>query len=100
MPLSSKWLESVGLRNRDQLNAIIADSDKARAVLFGHVHQVVEEELGGVAIIGTPSTGRQFLPGSETFAVDDRPPAYRQIRLNDDGTIESTLVWVAEEASK
>lgn len=98
--VSSRWLESVGLRNRDQFNALVTEGDKARGVLFGHVHQVVEDELEGVLIIGTPSTGRQFMPGSETFAVDDQPPAYRKIHLNDDGTIESTLVWVKQEAGK
>ena len=98
VPVTSAWLESVGLRKRDRFNAVIAGSDKARAVLFGHVHQAVEVELDGVPVIGTPSTCRQFMPGSDTFAVGDRPPAYRQIHLNDDGTIESTLVWVAQGA--
>ncbi len=97
VPVSSAWLETVGLRNRDRLNEVIAASDKARGVLFGHVHQAVEEQVNGIPIIGTPSTCRQFKPGSDTFAVDDRPPAYRRIHLNDDGTIESTLVWAEQE---
>ena len=95
--VTSAWLETVGLKNRDSFNAVIAGSDKPRAVLFGHVHQAIDEQHDGVQVIGTPSTCRQFMPGSESFAVDDRPPAYRQLELNDDGTIESTLVWVEQE---
>ena len=87
----------MGLKNRDSFNAVIAGSKKPRAVLFGHVHQAIDEQHDGVQVIGTPSTCRQFMPGSESFAVDDRPPAYRQLELNDDGTIESTLVWVEQE---
>lgn len=98
--VTSAWLETVGLKNRDAFNAVLARSNKPRAVLFGHVHQAIDEQLNGVQNIGTPSTCRQFMPGSESFAVDNRPPAYRQLELNDDGTIESTLVWVEQEASR
>ena len=98
--VTSAWLETVGLKNRDSFNAVIAGSNRPRAVLFGHVHQAIDERHNGVHVIGTPSTCRQFMPGSESFAVDDRPPAYRQLELNDDGTIESTLVWVEQEATR
>ena len=50
-------------------------------------------------IIATPSTCRQFLPGSDDFAVDNRPPAYRRITLLDDGSCETELIWVDEERS-
>jgi Icc protein len=63
--------------------------------LFGHVHQQYEGEHEGIRIIGTPSTCRQFKPGSDDFALDDEPPAYRRITLNSDGSINSELISVS-----
>lgn len=93
--VDSEWLESVGLGNRDEFMAVLGASKKVRGVLFGHIHQAVEEEWHGIRIIGTPSTCRQFKPASDTFAVDDKPPAYRRIRLHSDGRIGSRLIWVS-----
>ena len=47
-----------------------------------------------VRLFATPSTGAQFLPKSERFAVDSRPPAYRPFALHPDGSIETTVRWV------
>jgi Icc protein len=48
----------------------------------------------GIRILATPSTCRQFKPGSEKFEVDDKPPAYRHIELGADGEVDTRLVWV------
>jgi Icc protein len=58
------------------------------------VHQTYDADHGGIRVIATPSTCRQFLPGSETFAVDDRPPAYRRISLFASGDVDAELIWV------
>jgi len=92
--MGSEWLDSVGLDNGDEFLQRIAASGKVRLAIFGHVHQPYDAVHGGVRIIGTPSTCRQFARGSATFAVDDNPPAYRRISLHSDGTIEQTLVWL------
>jgi Icc protein len=62
--------------------------------LFGHVHQEFDENLSGIRIIGTPSTCRQFKPGSDQFVLDDRPPAYRRVSLHGDGSLSSELIWM------
>lgn len=92
--MGSKWLDSVGLDNGEEVLARLAASGKVRLAIFGHVHQPYDAVHGGVRIIGTPSTCRQFAQGSATFAVDDNPPAYRRIGLQRDGTIEQELVWL------
>ena len=97
LPMRSKWLDSVGLDNADEFLAIVRDSGKVRAAVFGHVHQVFDETLHGVRIIGTPSTCAQFLPLSDEFALDVKPPAYRRITFNTDGTVETELVWLDED---
>ena len=94
VPLGSAWLDTVGLKNGDQLLDTLQESGRVRMLLFGHVHQPYDAEHGGIRVVGTPSTCRQFEPGSDDFAVDDRPPAYRHIELFQDGSIETRLIWV------
>lgn len=94
VPMGSKWLDSVGLENGDEFLRRVAASGKVRLAIFGHVHQPYDAVHNGVAIIGTPSTCRQFAPGKETFAVDDNPPAYRRISLHEDGRFEHELIWL------
>lgn len=94
--MGSRWLDEVGLENGDVLLERLNASPRVRAVLFGHVHQPYDERHGSVRIIGTPSTCRQFMPHSDTFAVDDRPPAYRRVTLAADGRLDAELVWVED----
>lgn len=95
--MGSKWLDSVGLTNADEFLARASASGKVKLALFGHVHQPCEAEHGGITILGTPSTCRQFTPRSDTFAVDDNPPAYRRVTLYTDGRFEHELIWVNDE---
>jgi len=94
MPMNSKWLDQVGLRNGDEFLQNLSLSGKVRVALFGHVHQEFFAEIGGVKVIGTPSTCRQFKPGSDKFALDDLPPAYRRIELFADGSVSTELIWI------
>lgn len=96
VPVGSKWLDSVGLRNGDQVLDRLRSLNRVRLATFGHIHQEYDAEHDGMRIIGTPSTCRQFEPGSEKFAVDDNPPAYRRITLNADGSADTEVVWVDE----
>ena len=70
--MGSKWLDSVGLTNADEFLARASASGKVKLALFGHVHQPCETEHGGITILGTPSTCRQFTPRSDTFAARSR----------------------------
>lgn len=92
--MGSAWLDTVGLRNGEQFLQHAAALNRVRLVIFGHVHQDLETDCDGMRIIATPSTCRQFLPGSDEFAVDDRPPAYRRITLRSDGSSNNELVWL------
>ncbi|MGB5336534.1 MAG: metallophosphoesterase [Woeseiaceae bacterium] len=92
--MGSTWLDTVGLRNGEQFLQHAAALNRVRLVIFGHVHQDLETEYEGIRIIATPSTCRQFLPGSDEFAVDERPPAYRRITLHGDGNNDHELIWL------
>ena len=92
--MGSAWLDSVGLENGAQFLELLQADGRVRVTIFGHVHQPYDAEHDGIRVIATPSTCRQFLPGSKTFAVDDRPPAYRRISLHANGAVDAELVWV------
>jgi Icc protein len=92
--MGSRWIDSIGLANPDELWRVIDAHPHVRAVVWGHVHQEYEGERGHVRLFGTPSTGAQFLPHSDRYAVDTRPPAYRAFTLHADGRIDSELRWV------
>ena len=92
--MGSTWLDSVGLDNGEQFLELVRSIGRVRATIFGHVHQSYDADHGGVRVIATPSTCRQFLPGSEAFAIDDRPPAYRRISLLASGELDAELIWV------
>ena len=92
--MGSRWLDGIGLANADDFWRIIDSHPHVRAVVWGHVHQVYDGARNGVRLIATPSTGAQFLPHSERYAVDSSPPAYRHFDLRPDGRIESQVHWV------
>ena len=95
VPMGSRWLDGIGLANSDEFWRVIdAHAEVVRGVMWGHVHQAFDGHRQGVRLLGTPSTCAQFLPHSDRFALDSRPPAYRSLRLDDDGTIHSEVRWV------
>lgn len=94
--MGSTWLDTVLLKNGDELLERLQATGRVRLLVFGHVHQPYDAEHLGIQVIGTPSTCSQFKPGSDDFALDDRPPAYRRITLNSDGSSSSELIWVEE----
>ncbi|MFI4891342.1 MAG: phosphodiesterase [Steroidobacterales bacterium] len=94
VPMGSEWLDGIGLSNANEFWQLIDDYRHVRAVVWGHVHQHHDGRRGNVRLFATPSTGAQFLPASERYAIDSRPPAYRSFRLHPDGRIDSQTHWV------
>jgi Icc protein len=93
-PAGSRWLDAGALANGPELFAVLDRHPNVRALAFGHVHQAYAERRRGVQLLATPSTGGQFAPGSDDFATDDRPPAYRWLALAPDGGVESGVEWL------
>jgi Icc protein len=96
--MSSDWLDAVGIENAEELFEVLDAHARVRVVSWGHVHQCFDGRRQGVRLLATPSTCGQFLPLSNEFAIDARPPAYRRFTLHGDGTIETEVVWVDEAA--
>ena len=93
VPMGSKWLDSVGMANGEEVLEHLSALGRVRALAFGHVHQEYDDMYKGIRILATPSTCRQFKPASDEFAVDDRQPGYRRIELGADGRVDTQLMW-------
>ena len=98
VPMSSRWLDRVGLTNAAEFLHTLDAHRNVRAVLWGHVHQAYDAVRKGVRLLATPSTCAQFLPNSDDFAVDPRPPAYRTLELRADGSLLTEVVWLDQRA--
>ena len=98
VPMSSRWLDRVGLQNAGEFLDIIDRHANVRGLVWGHVHQRYDALRNGVRLLATPSTCAQFLPRAEQFAVDRMPPAYRTLELKADGSITTEVVWVESGA--
>lgn len=96
LPMGSIWLDGVALRDATAFWDVIDAFPNVRVVLCGHVHQASDQERKGVRFLSTPSTCAQFLPRSDFFALDERPPGLRWLSLHADGRIETEVAWVAK----
>jgi 3',5'-cyclic-AMP phosphodiesterase len=92
--MGSRWLDSVGLAEAQDFWSVIDRHTNVRAVVWGHVHQAFDGKRGDLRLLATPSTGAQFLPNSDRYAVDSAPPAYRSFELHADGRIDTQVHWV------
>jgi 3',5'-cyclic-AMP phosphodiesterase len=94
VPMGSRWLDGTGLRQHREFLNIVTSHKHVRTVVWGHVHQASDHEHEHIRMLSTPSTCSQFLPNSDDFAIDDRPPAYRWLNLYADGAIDTQVVWL------
>lgn len=95
IPMGSSWLDGVGLRDADRFLNVIDGHANVRGIVWGHVHQASDRSIGDVRFLSAPSTCSQFKPRSEFFALDDKPPGMRWLRLGADGSIETEVEWLA-----
>lgn len=98
--MGSRWLDGIGLANAEEFWRVVDSHAHVRGVAWGHVHQEYDGERNGVRLFSTPSSCAQFLPKSDRFALDSRPPAYRRFDLHDDGRIQSEVRWVAARSER
>jgi Icc protein len=94
LAMGSAWLDGVGLRDAEQFLEIVDAHANVRAVLWGHVHQASDRIRGKVRFLSAPSTCSQFLPSSDCYALDNRPPGMRWLQLHADGRIDTAVIWV------
>ena len=94
VPHGSAWLDELMLGNAPELFDVLARHEGVRALAWGHTHQPLDAVRDGIRLMGTPSTCMQFAQDSPEFGVDGRPPAYRWLRLEEDGRLDTGIEWV------
>ncbi|MBE9539529.1 MAG: 3',5'-cyclic-AMP phosphodiesterase [Proteobacteria bacterium] len=87
--IGSNWLDQQVVADADEFFAVVGQYSCTRGIIWGHIHQQIDSERDGVALLATPSTCVQFAPGLANFKVDDLPPGYRWLDLHPDGTINT-----------
>ncbi len=85
------WLDKDRIQDGPELLEWLAEHTTVVAMVFGHAHQVIEEQRHGLRLLGTPSTCFQFLPHSESFSIDRAKPGYRWLTLHGDGSLGSEV---------
>jgi Icc protein len=87
----SAWLDRQQVANADQLFALLEQHSRVRALLWGHIHQHVDEYRQGMRLLATPSCCIQFAVNSDDFKLDEQQPGYRWLELYADGRLETGI---------
>ncbi|QFU74230.1 3',5'-cyclic-AMP phosphodiesterase [Halioglobus maricola] len=95
--IGSAWIDQQMVEDAAAFWALIERFNCVRGVLWGHVHQEIEQERGPVRLMASPSTCVQFAPESVEFQADGMPPGYRWLDLHSDGRIDSAVSRIEEE---
>jgi Icc protein len=88
-------MDAIGLRNRDELFAVIDRHRHVHGILWGHFHHAFDDRRDALRLMGTPSTCYQLRLGGPEAEIDALPPGYREIDLTGDGEIATRVVRVA-----
>lgn len=90
--IDTEWMRAIGVDNRDAFWSVIDRFPQVRAVLWGHIHQELDQYRGNVRLLATPSTCIQFEPGSTDFSVERLAPGFRWLDLHSDGRLDTGIV--------
>ncbi|MEA1053064.1 phosphodiesterase [Lamprobacter modestohalophilus] len=91
IPVGSRWLDTMQVENGQDLITLAERHHQLKVILWGHVHQAFDRQLGQARLLATPSTCSQFTPGSDDFAQDSLPPGYRWLELEPDGNLRTGI---------
>ena len=94
--MDSRWIDTIGVRNGKDVMDELSAFNNLRCILWGHVHQESDHQLGDIRMLSTPSTCVQFKPGSSDFEVDHQSPGFRWLHLFPDGRLETGVKRVED----
>ena len=93
---NSPWIDKYRLFEPEAFLALLGRAPGVKAVVWGHIHQVHDTEMNGIAMLGGPSSAINSLPGMEKFTADSLGPACRWLELDADGTIRNGVIAAHE----
>lgn len=93
--VGSEFIDELGLLNHQEFWELVLRYQNLRGVIFGHVHQEYDSNVGEVRLLSTPSTAMQFKPFSRELDLDLSTLGYRNLTLNPDGSIDTKIHRIA-----
>ena len=84
------WMDKHEWTNRQKFNAVIAQQESIKGVVYGHIHMEAKQHKGQCAYMACPSTCWQFA-NKESFATSDLMPGYRVLNLLKNGQITTSV---------
>jgi len=94
VPVGSAFLDDLGLPAAEEFWEQAEKFGDIKAVFHGHVHQEFEAVKKGVKIYGAPATSIQGLPEQSTLKIEHAIPGWREITLQDDGTVKTEVFYL------
>jgi Icc protein len=83
LPIYIRWLDVLGLQDREQFLALLARHPQVRVVGYGHVHQVRRWRYRGVLFLGVPALAFQTSPLSQEMVITLESPGFRRLEVVD-----------------
>ena len=92
--VGSPWIDKYRMFDPEDFLQLLDRYENVKAVIWGHVHQEFETVRNGTAMLGSPSSAINGLPGAQTFTEDPDGPAFRWLELRTDGTLVSDIIRI------
>lgn len=89
-PIGVQWMDIEGMKNADELEAVLRRHPQVRWMICGHVHQDQHTERDGLTQLTTLATCFQISKVSQTPKLFPGPPSFRLVHVK--GTSLSTRV--------
>ncbi len=81
LPIYIRWLDALGLRNREDFLSVLARHPQVQVVSYGHVHQVRRWRYRSVLFLSVPALAFQFSPVSQDPEITLESPAFRRVEF-------------------
>lgn len=83
--VNSPWIDKYPLFEPEAFLALLGQSAAVKIVLWGHIHQVYQGQVGGIAMLGSPSSAINGRRDEKKFSPGPLGPAFRWLELEADG---------------
>jgi Icc protein len=93
VPVGAPWIDRYMLENPAHFFGVIDRSRRIRCITWGHVHHNFQLMRKGAAMLGTPSTVANSIPGTQRFTLDPAGPACRWLELSAAGEVDTGLLF-------
>ena len=85
LPIHIRWLDQLGLQNREEFLSVLAPHRQVQVVGYGHVHQARRWRYGHALFAGVPALAFQFSPISQEPLITLETPAFRRFEIRGGG---------------